>query len=290
MVKDYYALTKSGLVFGNLVTVIGGFALASQGQGIAVGKLLATLAGMALVMASGGVFNNYIDRDIDRLMKRTDDRALLKGKISGSAAFVFGTILGVGGIVILSLFTNFLTVFLAIVGFFLYVFVYSMVFKRISTYGTFVGALSGAIPPVVGYCAVTDRFDIAAIVLFLILITWQMAHFFSIAIRRVDDYAAAKIPVLPVKHGIQRTKISMAIYIIEFVVAASLLAIFGYLGISYFVIALILGTIWLGLSIRGFWIKKAAAEHRWAIHMFSFSLVVMVVLFATITLESVFMK
>lgn len=297
--KSYYELTKSGLVFGNIITVIGGFALASRGAILAggslnVGELLATLVGIFLVMASGCVFNNYIDRDIDARMERTKNRALVTGKISGFAARVFGTVLALLGFLTLALFTNKLTCFVAFFGFFFYVFMYSAWFKRRSVNGTLVGAVSGAVPPVVGYCAAANRLDAPAVILFLIMFFWQMPHFYAIAIRRADDYAAAKIPVMPVKYGIRATKIAMFFYIIAFVVAATALAVFGYAGQTYLTIALAFGAVWLGLCAGGFAAPRGAlaavptaAEKAWARNMFLFSLAVLIVLFITITIGAV---
>lgn len=292
--KKYYELTKSGLVFGNLITVIAGFALGARVVAVTNGVLpvdlwllFATLAGIALVMASGCVFNNYIDRDIDAAMERTKHRALVTRHVSGRAAFAFAAALGVAGFLVLAVCTNALATFAALTGFIFYVFAYSLWGKRRTVYGTFIGAIAGATPPVVGYAAASGRIDVAAAILFLIMLAWQMPHFFAIAIRRKDDYAAAKIPVMPVSRGLQRTKASMAIYIIEFTAAATLLFMFGYAGMPYLVIALLLGVMWLALAARGFSVTAAAADKKWATQMFAFSLVVMVALFATIAVGAV---
>lgn len=285
-IKEYYEFTKSGLVLGNIITVLGGFALASRGEPIDIIKLLAVIFGMCFVMASGCVFNNYIDRDIDKLMERTQDRALVKHRITHKSALRFGAALGIVGILLLVFYTNALTVLLALIGFFFYIYMYSLWWKRTSVYGAGVGAISGAIPPVVGYCAVSNNFDMGAVILFLILLVWQMPHFFAIAIRRQKDYAAARIPVMPIASGLQRTKVSMFIYIIEYIFAVSLLAVFGYAGYIYLIIAIVLGLAWLALSVRGFWISGVAANNKWARHMFFLSLWAMVVTFITITIGS----
>jgi len=250
--------------------------------------LLATVAGIALVMASGCVFNNYIDRDIDVKMERTKHRALVKAHVSGRAALVFGTVLGVIGFLLLIFCTNLFATLAATTGFIFYVCAYSMWGKRNSVYGTFIGAIAGATPPVVGYAAASGRIDVAAAILFLIMLAWQMPHFFAIAIRREDDYTAAGIPVMPVKNGLRRTKFSMLIYIIEFMLAASLLFMFGYAGVAYLIIALAAGLIWLLLALRGFWVRGSeAADKKWARQMFFLSLIVMMVLFITIAVSAV---
>jgi protoheme IX farnesyltransferase len=294
MFKDYYSLTKSGLVYGNLITVIGGFALgaATIGDGINFLVLLATLIGISLVMASGCVFNNIIDRDIDARMDRTKDRALITGKISANKANIFGAILGLLGFLILALFTNFITLCVALFGFFAYVFLYSLWAKRRSIHGALVGSISGATPPVVGYAAASGHLNGGALILFLILVCWQMPHFYAIAIRRAEDYAKGGIPVLPVKRGIRATKFAMLFYMSAFVVAASLLTVFGYEGYTYLAIVVALGLIWFALCIKGFAISdknatNAAENQTWAKKMFFFSLIVMVTLFITITIGAI---
>lgn len=306
MFKDYYSLTKSGLVYGNLMTVIGGFSLGAAtairiatGNAAAVGSikftlLLATLVGISLVMASGCVFNNYIDRDIDAKMLRTKDRALVAERISKNHALIFGAILGLLGFFILAVYTNLLALFIAAFGFFAYVVLYSIWAKRRSIHGALVGSISGAVPPVVGYAAASGRLDMGAALLFTILVLWQMPHFYAIAIRRADEYAQAGIPVLPVKRGIRATKIAMLLYVLAFIFAASLLTVFGYAGLVYLAIVLIIGFAWLAFCLEGMRNLDADcngtsatvsdADKLWARKMFFFSLAVMISLFVTITI------
>lgn len=298
--KHYYELTKAGLVFGNLITVIAGFLLGArlmEGSGGALAVdwrlFIVTLVGIALVMASGCVFNNYIDRDIDAKMERTKGRALVHGDVSAPAALAYGALLGAAGFVLLFFFVNTPATLAALTGFIFYVFAYSMWGKRGTVYGTFIGAIAGATPPVVGYAAASGRIDVAALLLFVIMLVWQMPHFFAIAIRRKDDYAAAKIPVMPIRYGLRRTKVSMLIYIVEFIASSSLLFVFGYAGWTYLVIALVLGLAWLALGVRGAFLPDGDAPHaasantRWARQMFFTSLIVMVALFATIAVMAV---
>jgi len=289
--KDYYDLAKPGLVYGNIVTVVAGFLLGVRVSSASVNGavLAATIAGIFLVMASGCVFNNYIDRDIDARMARTKDRALVTGRVSGRAALVYGAALGVAGFGILLFYTNLAAAGAALVGFFFYVVMYSLWWKRRSPFGTVVGSVAGAVPPVVGYAAAAGRIDLAAALLFLIMVLWQMPHFYAIGIRRFGDYAAAGVPILPVAKGIPATKTRMLLYIIAFTVAAPLLTAFGYLGAWYAVTALILGAAWLALCLRGFRAAAgAAADALWARRMFFFSLFVMVALFGAIAVGAAF--
>ena len=259
-----------------------GFALASKGH-LNVWLFLSTLVGLSFLMASASVFNNYLDREMDKKMARTKNRALAKGTISVKKAILFATLLGLLGILVLALFTNLLTVWIALAGFFAYVVLYG-IWKYRSIYGTVIGSISGSVPPVVGYCAVSHSFDMGAFLLFMILALWQMPHFFAIALYRLEDYAAASIPVLPVIKGVHRTKIHMLFYIIAFMVVLFLLNLFGYTGSTYLVIAALLSCSWLWLCIQGF---KSDNHQLWARKMFLFSLIVIVVLSVIIAVDGV---
>src|SRR5579872_1139906 len=168
MIRTYYLLTKPGIIMGNLITTVSGFALASRGH-LDGWLFLATLIGLGCVIASACVFNNYIDRDLDRKMARTKNRALVMGLISGRNAIYFAMILGVVGFIALILYTNLLAVIVAAVGFIVYVGLYSF-WKTRTSYATLIGSVSGAVPPVVGYCAVSSQFDMGAALLFMILV------------------------------------------------------------------------------------------------------------------------
>lgn len=280
MFKTYYMLTKPGIIMGNAVTTAAGFALASRGN-FDFGLFLATLVGLSLIIASAGVFNSYIDRASDAKMDRTKNRPLVTGRISIDKALIFGTILGLIGAEILATFTNALTLAVALGGFFVYLVLYAFLKYR-SFYGTIVGSIAGAVPPIVGYCAVSDTLDLGALLLFLILVFWQMPHFFAIAIYRYDDYQAANIPVLPVQKGMHVTKVHMFCYIIAFTLTAALLSFTGYTGKAYLIVTFLLGLAWLGLCVKGF---KSVNNARWAHKMFSFSLVVIMALCLTMSAD-----
>lgn len=282
MMKTYYYLTKPGIIMGNIVTTAGAFILGSKGH-IDFLLFLATLVGLGLVIASACVVNNYTDRDLDKKMKRTKNRALALGLISGKRALLFASALGLLGLSILALFTNLLTAAVALFGFFVYVVLYAILKCR-SIHGTLVGSVAGAVPPVVGYCAASNQFDLAAFLLFAILVLWQMPHFFSIAIYRFQDYSSALIPVLPVKKGPRTAKIHMQFYIIAFLFSALSLTLFGYTGYAYLITALILGVIWWILCLRGL---KSENDTLWAKGMFHFSLVVITLLFAALAMDGV---
>lgn len=240
------------------------------------------LTGLACIIASGCVFNNFTDRAIDKKMKRTRKRVLVEELVPAKAALIFGTALGLAGALILAVFTNLLTLAAALLGFIFYVVIYG-IFKRRSVHGTLVGTLSGAVPPVVGYLSVSNNLDLAAGLLFLILIFWQMPHFYAIAIYRSKDYAAASIPVLPVVKGVRTTKIQMVLYIVAFTIAASFLTIYGYSRDLYLIAALFLGLTWFIYAIKGF---AAKDDILWAKKLFFFSLIVITGWCAAVTADS----
>jgi protoheme IX farnesyltransferase len=280
MLKTYAMLTKPGIILGNIVTTAGGFALAAQGI-IDVRLFLNTLVGLSFIVASAGIFNNYIDRAIDAQMERTKRRAFALGQVSIPKALCFAGFLGFAGVLCLMAYTNFLTVFTAIFGFAVYLTQYAFLKYR-SFYGTIVGSIAGAIPPLVGYCAVSNQFDLAAFILFMAVVLWQMPHFFAIAIYRLNDYAAAKIPVLPLKKGITTTKLHMLLYILAFIGISLSLVNFASLGNLYAGSMLLLGGGWLCLCLAGF---KTPNDEIWAYRMFICSLVVIMGLCSTIILE-----
>jgi heme o synthase len=274
VIKAYYYLTKPGIIYGNVLTATAGFFLATNRTLLNPFLLIATLLGTGcIIAASACVFNNYIDRDIDKKMIRTQKRALVTGKISEKNAIIFGIILGTLGIGILFLFVNVLTALVGIVGFIFYVFIYGYA-KRTSDVGTLIGTIPGATPPLAGYTAVINQLDIAALLLFLILVFWQMPHFYAIAIYRLIDYKAANIPVLPLTKGLFLTKIHMCVYTLAFFVACVLLYVFGYTGRVYVSVMTIVCFYWLFLCSKGFYTHE---NTKWAKKVFQFSLIVILV-------------
>lgn len=269
MIKQYLQVTKPGIIFGNLISVVGGFLLASKGS-IDYPLFLATLVGVSLVVASGCVFNNYIDRDIDKKMERTKNRVLVKGLIAPSVTLVYATVLGIAGFALLYIAANPLAMWLAVMGFVVYVGVYSLYMKRHSVYGTLIGSLSGAAPPVIGYCAVTNEFDAGALILLAIFSLWQMPHSYAIAIFRFKDYQAANIPVLPVVKGISVAKNHITVYILAFMIATLMLTLVGYAGYKYLIVAAAVSVWWLGMALRGY---KTENDSVWARKLFVFSIV-----------------
>tara|TARA_B100000749_G_scaffold220891_1_gene175937 strand:- start:344 stop:1282 length:939 start_codon:yes stop_codon:yes gene_type:complete len=267
--KRYLTVTKPGIIFGNLVSVAGGFLLAAKGH-VEPMLMIATLVGLSLVVASGCAINNCIDSDIDRKMQRTQTRVTVTGEMSLTAAFFHGLFLGVLGFAILVIYTNMTAVFFAAFGYIIYVGLYSLYMKRNSVYGTLVGSLSGAVPPVVGYCAVSGQFDTAAAILLVMFSLWQMPHSYAIAIFRFKDYEAANIPVLPVAKGVAKAKQHIVLYIAVFALVVLLLPLSGYTGIGFMAVACTTSLWWLFMALRGY--RRDINIEGWARQVFGFSI------------------
>ena len=280
---NYIAMAKPGIVLGNLVTLAGGFFLAAKGV-VHIPLLLGTMLGLVLVVASGCALNNVIDRDIDGVMQRTRNRPLVRGALSARSGLLYATLLGLAGFILLAIATNPLTTLIAAIGYVIYVAVYSLYMKRNSIYGTLVGSLSGAVPPVVGYCAVTGRFDLGTLLLFAIFSLWQIPHFYAIALFRLQDYQIAGIPVWPVARGVASTKRQMAYYITAFTSAAALLSLTGYVGHIFLAVSLVSGGVWLRLAWAG---RTTQDDRLWAHKLFVYSIVVVMAISIAMSLDYV---
>ncbi|HEX8586922.1 heme o synthase [Pseudomonas sp.] len=279
--KHFIQITKPGIIFGNVLSVAGGFFLASKGH-VDIGLFLAAVIGTSLVVASGCVFNNCIDRDIDVKMERTKNRVLVQGLVSVQLALIYATVLGVIGVGLLYTKANALAALFAVIGFVIYVGFYSLYLKRRSVHGTLVGSLSGAMPPVIGYVAVSNTFDLAALTLLVMFSLWQMPHSYAIAIFRFNDYRAASIPVLPVKRGIRVAKRHILIYILAFLLATLMLTFGGYAGLNYLAVAAAMGMYWLYMAWTGY---KAKDDTVWARKLFVFSIFTITALSVAMSLD-----
>jgi len=272
--RAYYQLTKPGVLYGNVLTAVAGFFLAARGD---VDFLLfgAMLLGMTLVIAAACVLNNYLDQDIDRVMARTKKRPSVTGAVKGSHIVIYGIILLALGMAVLIAGTNWLVVAIAAIGYITYVWLYGALSKRRSIHGTLVGSISGAMPIAAGYAAVSGRVDVGLVLAFLIMFFWQFPEFYSIAIYRRKEYAAAKVPVMSVVKGVRSTTIQIFIYTIAYVVSTLALTLTGYTGYIYFVVMALVGGYWTWLAAIGLSAKDPEA---WARRMFRFSMVTILVL------------
>ena len=283
--RQLWALAvKTGIIKSNLIPMLAGLMLALYTYNLnfvshIIDIVLATL-GTAAVIAAAGTFNNIYDRDIDQIMPRTKTRPSVTGEISVKTLLVAAIILLIAGVVLLY-FTTPLAALLGFLGVFFYVVPYTMWTKRKTIWNTEVGSISGAMPPLIGWAAVApDIWHPACWALFAIMVIWQMPHFYAIAIRKQDDYAAAKIPMLPVVKGERRTYIQTNIYLILLMASS---ALFYPLSLGLTLVSVILSAIWLGMSIIGYHKKEGK---KWANKMFVFSLVHMIAIYSTVIVYS----
>lgn len=266
--KDFIAVTKPGIIRSNLIAAFAGFWMASRWE-IDFGLMIMTLLGTMLVMASSCVFNNYFDRDLDVKMERTRNRSLPTGRLTPKVVLWYAIILGVAGLSVLFLFSGVLAGIFGIVGMFVYVVAYTIWLKRTSTWSTSVGAISGAMPPVIGYVAVTQAVDMGAFLLFAMLFLWQPPHFWALGIRRVEEYRVAGFQLLPVVKGVKRTKFQMIPYIALLVPLPILMYAYGYAGKFFLVVSLLLSLSWLYLAFKGL---RAKDDEAWSKKVFLFSI------------------
>ena len=275
---------KIGIIQSNLIPMFAGLTLAMYTYQIRlhekIPEILFALIGSIFVMGAAGAFNNLYDRDIDSIMERTKNRPTVTGEIKPKTVLWLGISMSIFGIAALALTTP-LAAFLGFLGLFFYIVPYTMWSKRRTIYNTEVGSISGAMPPLIGWSAIYPDITHPAILgLFVILIIWQMPHFYAIAIRKHDEYKAAKVPMLPVVKGVKRTFIQTNIYLIILIVVSFL---FGSLSLGLVLVALLLSVLWLMLSIFGY--KKMDSE-KWAKSMFIYSLLHMTILFSTVIIYS----
>jgi protoheme IX farnesyltransferase len=247
--RDYYQLTKPGIVYGNLLTALAGYLLVTNVH-LSWLKFALAMLGFCLIVAAACVTNNYIDRQIDSQMKRTQNRALVTGKITGRQALSFAFLLGITGCLTVGWSAGHLAVLIEIVGYVLYVIVYGVA-KRRTAFGTLIGSLSGAVPPLAGYAALHHSLNAAAWSLFLVVALWQMPHFYGIALYRFSDYKKVKLPVWPVIYGKQATKIQTMLYLVAYTFAIILLTHYAALGILFAIVLSVANLAWLyhGLHI-----------------------------------------
>ena len=271
---------KTGIIKSNLIPMIAALMLALYTYELNfieyIPAIIYAILGSAAVIAAAGAYNNVYDRDIDQIMPRTKSRPTVTGELSARQVLVAATTLLIIGCVLLYLASP-LAALLGFLGVFFYVVPYTMWTKRRTIWNTEVGSISGAMPPLIGWAAVApDIWHPAAWALFLIMVIWQMPHFYAIAIRKKEDYAAANIPMLPVVKGERRTYIQSNIYLVLLSLSSLL---FLPLSLGLTIVSFILGIIWLYMSIIA---SKKKEEKKWANKMFTFSLIHMMAIFGTV--------
>lgn len=277
---DFYELTKPRMNFLVVVTTMVGYYMAAHGPADWL-RVLYTLVGTALTAAGSSVFNQYIERDLDLRMPRTANRPLPGGRLRPADALLFGVALSLLGVLMLALFVNGLTALLGALTLLLYVFVYTPA-KRSTSLCTIIGAVPGAIPPVMGFTAVQGTISPQALALFAILFFWQMPHFLAIAILYRDDYARGGFKMLPVvDHGMAMTGRQIILYSLSLVTISLVPALLNMAGVIYFAAALL-----LGIAFTGFGLVCARSKTRAdARQLFLASIVYLPVLLAALMID-----
>lgn len=278
--KDYYSALKPERTYANVMTTAAGFLFASQWH-FSWGLLVATILGTTLVVLSACAVNNCTDRSLDAKMPRTKKRGTVTGTVPIRNLAILAVVLGLAGFFVLLKYVNMLTSTLGLIAYIDYVVLYAWS-KRTTPWSTLIGTISGAVPLVAGYTAVTNRFDMTALLLGLIMVFWQMVHFYAIAIFRREDYTAGNLPVWSVRYGNRNTQIWMLVFTALYVLAIVSLALSGDAS-KYFALALGgLGLYWIYKGFSGF---KSLDATKWARGMFGFSLLTLLILSAALAID-----
>ncbi len=267
IVKAYYETTKPKVVSLLVFTAIVGMLLASPGA-VPANILIFASLGIALAAASGAAINHVVDQYIDGVMGRTKDRPLPAGTLSAPSVLLFAFLLGTLSMLILSYTVNLLTAFLTLLALIGYAVVYTMFLKRHTPHNIVLGGAAGAMPPVLGWTAVTGEINSQALLLFLIIFIWTPPHFWSLAIRRKDEYAKAGLPMLPVTHGIEFTKVQILLYTFMLLAVSLFPFITRMSGLIYFIGALSLG---MGFIFHAYRLLTTEGD-SYAMKTFSYSI------------------
>ncbi len=280
----YVALTKPRIIELLLITTLPTMFVAKHGWP-SPWLMVATLLGGALAAGGANAINMFIDRDIDRLMHRTEKRPLVTGMVTPRAALTFAITLEVLAFVELWAWVNLLSACLAVSATLFYVFVYTLWLKRTSSQNIVIGGAAGAVPVLVGWAAVTDSLSWAPVVMFLIIFIWTPPHFWALAYKYKDDYQAAGVPMLPAVASFKRTAREIFVYSVILVAVSLVLAPVAKLGLVYVVSAAVLGAVFLILAVR-LWRE---ATNKAAMQLFSYSITYLSLLFVVMAVD-VFVK
>jgi protoheme IX farnesyltransferase len=277
----YVRLTKPRIVGLLVMTTIPAMMLAEQGMP-SLWLILATVLGGSIVAGGANAMNMYFDRDIDELMLRTRDRPVPSGQVEPEKAALFGLALAAGGFVFLQWSVNLLAAGLTLSAFAFYVLVYTLLLKRTTPLNIVIGGAAGAMPPVVGWAAVTGEIAVPALILFAIVTVWTPPHFWALALNYSSDYKRAGVPMLPVVSGPEETKRQILLYSIGLVAVSLLLTVWGDAGLIYLAAAAPLG---LGFVYFAFRLSRSASA-RASTDLFRYSIVYLALLFGAIALDA----
>jgi len=278
--RDYYEMTKPRVVMMMILTAMVGMFLAVPGM-VPLDALLWGNVGIALVASAGAVVNHLIDHRIDTIMQRTLKRPIPQGKVTPTQALLFACAICLSGMAILMWLVNPLCAWLTLASFVGYAIIYTGWLKRATPQNIVIGGLSGAMPPLLGWTAVTGTVEPGGLLLVLIIFAWTPPHFWPLAIHRKNDYAKTNIPMLPVTHGEALTKLHTLLYTIIMLVVSVMPYLTGMSGLFYLVSALVLGAGFLYHSINLMVTKRPQA----AMQTFRFSIFYLIGLFIVLLID-----
>jgi protoheme IX farnesyltransferase len=278
--RQFFALAKPRVVSLIVFTAIIGMFLAVPGVPPAGPVLFGTI-GIALVAGAAAAINCLVEQNIDKLMRRTSWRPLPRGQLSSGQTLGFAGCVGGTGLWILHALVNPLTMWLTLGTFVGYAVVYTVLLKPATPQNIVIGGASGAMPPVLGWAAVTGEVSPEALLLFLIIFVWTPPHFWSLALYRRDDYANARLPMLPVTHGVRYTQLMIVLYTVALIGVTLMPYALRMSGVVYLACALVLGAMFLRHAIQ---LYRAYSDHL-ARAMFRFSIVYLAALFSALLLD-----
>jgi len=278
--RDYFELTKPRVVALIVLTAVVGTLLAAPGLPPLDALIFGNL-GIALAAASAAAINHVLDRRIDARMARTRRRPLPAGVLAPASALAFALLLGVGSMVILVAFVNLLTAALTFASLIVYAVVYTVWLKRATPQNIVIGGAAGAAPPVLGWIAVTNHVDPHALLLFLIIFAWTPPHFWALAIARRDDYARAGIPMLPVTHGVDHTRLQVLLYTVLLTLVTLMPFLTHMSGLLYLAAALALNAGFIYYAL----VLKITAREELPMRVFRFSVRYLMWLFAALLVD-----
>jgi len=277
---NYLDLCKPKVVVLIIFTAIIGMFLAVPGM-VPLQVLVFGTVGIGLAASSAAAFNHFLDRKQDATMGRTCHRPLPTGQLEGSHVVAFATTLGILSMLTLMFFVNTLTAVLTFTSLIGYALIYTVYLKHATPQNIVIGGAAGAAPPVLGWCAVTGTIDPHALLLFLIIFVWTPPHFWALAVARRDEYAKANIPMLPVTHGADFTRLHILLYTILLVLVTLLPYLTGMSGIFYFAVSLVLNVIFLYYSI----VLIRSRDDGIAMKTFGFSILYLMILFSVLLID-----
>ena len=278
--RAYYDLTKPRVVALLVLTAVVGMSLSVPG-GLPWQLFIPAMLGIGLLSSAAAAINHIVDEKIDAIMGRTHNRPLPEGRVTTNNAIIFACTLAVLGFVLLIVLVNPLTAYLTLAGLVGYSFVYTLYLKRATPQNITIGGLAGAIPPLLGWTAMTNEVHPNALLLVLLIFTWTPPHFWALAIHRKDDYAKVNIPMLPVTHGVDFTKTQILLYTVLLFVVGLLPYLVGMSNWLY-----LIGAVTLNLMFFAYaWKLKFNADENTAMDTFKFSIIHLMLLFVILLLD-----